>query len=255
MSRPLLEIQQIKKYYFAKKQVAKRALDGVSFTLYEGKVLGLLGMNGAGKTTLSGIIASLHPASSGQVLWKGKPITENLVAYRKMVGLCPQHPNIEPQLSLKENLIFAGRFYGLSKADSQAKSDELMERFRLAQYAKSKVHVLSGGYKQRFLIARTLMHSPRLIILDEPTVGLDPHARHELWKVIRSVRSEGITVLLTTHYLEEAEALADRVCIIDAGKIVAIDTIEGIKKSYSKEKLEDVLLAIAESSLESKPLE
>ncbi len=255
MSSPLLEIRELKKYYFAKKQVAKRALDGVSFTLYEGEVLALLGVNGAGKTTLSGIIASLHPPTSGEVLWQGRPIIQQLIAYRKIIGLCPQYPNIDPQLTLEENLIFAGRFYGFSKAEAKVRSNELMEKFKLTQYGKAKAHILSGGYRQRFLIARTLMHSPKLIILDEPTVGLDPHARHELWKVIRAVREEGITVILTTHYLEEAEALADRVCIIDGGKMQAIDSLEAIKTTYNKEKLEDVLLGIAESSLQTKPLE
>ncbi|MGE3954637.1 MAG: ABC transporter ATP-binding protein [Parachlamydiales bacterium] len=255
MPSPILEICDVKKVYFGKKGAIHKALDGVTFTLYEGEVLALLGVNGAGKTTLSGILSSLHPPSSGQVLWRGKPITEQLIPYRKIIGLCPQHPNIDMQLTLEENLLYAGRFYSLSKSQAKARSAELMERFKLTQYSQGKAYILSGGYKQRFLIARTLMHSPRLVILDEPTVGLDPHARHELWKVIRTIREEGVTVILTTHYLEEAEALANRVCIIDGGKIQAIDTLAAIKSSYNKEKLEDVLLAIAAASLESKPLE
>lgn len=240
----LLEIRQVKKFYRRKKKPALEALKGISFDIHEGEVLGLLGVNGAGKTTLSSIIASLIPATNGDILWQGKSIYKQLQTYRKTVGFCPQKPNLDPVLTLDQNLHFAGRFFGLHEEAITRKKEHLIERLDLEAYREALASTLSGGYKQRFLIARSLIHSPKLVILDEPTVGLDPHIRHTLWDVIRDLRKEGVTIILTTHYLEEAEALADRVCMIDAGEVQAIDTPAHLKKTYNTEKLEDVLLAI-----------
>ena len=146
------------------------------------------------------------------------------------------------ELGLEKSLIFQGRYYGLSKNDLEKRVAYLLERFELQQYAKSKVDVLSGGYRQRFLIARTLIHNPKLVILDEPTVGLDPQLRHMLWQYIIDLKKEGISVLLTTHYLDEAEMLSDRVCVIDKGKIIVIDTPEKLKNDCGQKNLEDVFL-------------
>ena len=213
-------------------------------TFDQGEVLGLLGVNGAGKTTLSSILASLTPATSGDVLWKGCSIYKQLIAYRKIVGLCPQKPNLDQLLTLDQNLLFAGRFYGLDDRDIIPKKDQLIEQLNLEGYKDAEASTLSGGYKQRFLIARSLIHNPKLVILDEPTVGLDPHIRHELWHIIKNLRKSGVTIILTTHYLEEAEALVDRVCMLDEGEIHAMGTLDEVKKNYDKDKLEDVLLAI-----------
>ncbi|MCH9634030.1 MAG: Linearmycin resistance ATP-binding protein LnrL [Chlamydiae bacterium] len=239
-----ISIQNIKKTYFRGRKVAKEALRGVSFEMNEGEIVGLLGVNGAGKTTLSSIIASLNPPSSGNLLWQGCSIYKNLKAYRKIVGFCPQKPNLDELLTLDQNLLFAGRFFGMQDKEILIKKRELIESLELEGYKDALASTLSGGYKQRFLIARSLIHSPKLVVLDEPTVGLDPHIRHELWKIIRNLKSQGVSVLLTTHYLEEAEAIVDRVCMIDQGKIKATGTIEEVITSYNKEKLEDVLLAI-----------
>ncbi len=245
----LLSISQVKKLYKRKKQPPIEALQGVSFDINEGEVLGLLGVNGAGKTTLSSIIASLIPASSGDIIWQGGSIYDKLMAYRRIVGFCPQKPNLDEQLTLEQNLLFAGRFFGMEEAEVQRETDRLIELLSLESYKDSSASILSGGYKQRFLIARTLIHRPKLVILDEPTVGLDPHIRHELWHIIRDLRSTGVTIILTTHYLEEAEALADRVCMIDQGLVQAIDTPENLKATYDTEKLEDVLLAIRQERI------
>jgi len=240
----LLAVKAVKKSYERRGRASAEALKGVSLDLYEGEVLSLLGVNGAGKTTLSSIIASLIPASSGEVLWKGKSIYQQLKHYRQIVGFCPQKPNLDPILTLEQNLLFAGRFFGMDEAKVRKQVASLLDRFELRAYAQEQASVLSGGYKQRFLIARTLIHSPKLVILDEPTVGLDPHIRHELWDGIKDLRQGKVTVILTTHYLEEAEALSDRVCMIDEGEVQTIDTPAQIKRTFGKENLEDVLLAI-----------
>ncbi len=239
-----IQIKDLRKIYFQKGKPLTEALQGVSLDLYKGEILGLLGVNGAGKTTLSTIIASLHPPTSGQVLWQGRSIYDDILSYRKIIGFCPQKPNLDRTFTLEENLIFAGRCYGLNASEASRQKDRLMEQLELTAYAKSYVDFLSGGYKQRFLIARTLMHRPQLVILDEPTVGLDPHIRHQLWDIIKGLKEEGVTVLLTTHYLDEAETLSDRVCIIDKGRVRIIDTPEKLLQDYQKNKLEDVFLQL-----------
>lgn len=240
----LLQIKDLRKIYFKNGKPLTEALRGISLDLQQGEILGLLGVNGAGKTTLSSIIASLHPPTSGQILWYGSSIYDDIISYRRIIGFCPQKPNLDRTFTLEENLIFAGRCYGLSLIEAKNQKDELVEQFDLTSYVKSYVDYLSGGYKQRFLIARSLMHRPELVILDEPTVGLDPHIRHQLWDVIANLRKKGVTVLLTTHYLDEAEELSDRVCIIDKGLIRLIDTPENLKQNYQKDNLEDVFLQL-----------
>ncbi|MCH9811795.1 ABC transporter ATP-binding protein [bacterium] len=242
MSESLLEIQKISKTFSLKKKKVKEALKEISLSLYEGEVLGLLGVNGAGKTTLASILAALHPKSSGDIIWNGKSIYDNLLPYRAIIGYCPQHPNIEGELTLGENLLFSGRCYGLSRQETEARIDELAKEFKLEAYLDAKVRQVSGGYKQRFLIARALMHKPKLVILDEPTVGLDSHIRRELWEVIKSLKDTGTAVVLTTHYLDEAEYLSDRICLIHDGTIRAVDTPDNLKKKHKKNNLEEVFL-------------
>ena len=154
----------------------------------------------------------------------------------------PQKPNVAKDLTIHENLWYAGHFYGLPEELIQERIRELLEQFELAQYANHTPDVLSGGYKQRLLIARALIHEPKLIILDEPTVGLDPHIRRQLWEVIKSVKQQGMTVLLTTHYLDEAEYLSDRVIVMDKGLVRVIDTPADLLQKYNKTNLEDVFL-------------
>ncbi|MBX9923259.1 MAG: ABC transporter ATP-binding protein [Rhabdochlamydiaceae bacterium] len=247
MSKSLICLQSVKKQYHDGPRL-KEALKGVSLEIQEGEILGLLGVNGAGKTTLSTILAGLHPCSSGDVIYQGKSIYQDIISYRKIVGFCPQKPNLDISLTLEENLIFAGRYHLLSKEAIKRQVEDLMEQFHLQEYAKSKASVLSGGYKQRFLIARTLIHSPKFIILDEPTVGLDPHIRHQLWDYITTFKKRGISVLLTTHYLDEAESLSDRVCIIDDGTVKTIDTPQNLMNLHKQGNLEDVFLKLIQES-------
>jgi ABC-2 type transport system ATP-binding protein len=247
MKQPLIKVESVKKTYRDRGHT-KEALKGISLDIHEGEILGLLGVNGAGKTTLSTILAGLHPCNSGNVLYQERSIYEDIVAYRKVVGFCPQKPNLDLSLTLEENLLFAGRYHLMASADIRDQIDSLMDRFHLREYAHSKAYVLSGGYKQRFLIARTLIHRPKLIILDEPTVGLDPHIRQQLWEQIADLKKSGASILLTTHYLDEAEALSDRVCIIDAGSVKTIDTPKNLMALHQKGRLEEVFLKLIQES-------
>jgi ABC-2 type transport system ATP-binding protein len=239
MSSTFLTIQNITKHFGS-----KQALKGVSFEINKGEIFGLLGPNGAGKTTLSSIIAALHPPTSGDLLFEGKSIYQNISEYRLNLGFCPQHPNLNNALTLKENLVFSGRFYGMTEKAIQHKLDELISFFNLSEYLDQHSHVLSGGYRQRFMIARSLMHSPTLLLLDEPTVGMDPHIRRQLWETIKMLKALNVTIILTTHYLDEAESLSDRVCILDQGQIKLIDSPENLKNDFKQKNLEEVFIAL-----------
>ncbi len=241
----LVRINNITKVYHSSDKLV-RALDGVSIDIYKGEILALLGVNGAGKTTLSSILATLHPPTSGDIFFKGVSIFDNISQYRATLGYCPQRPNLDYELSVKDNLLFAGRFFLISNHVLEQRVIDLMHQFDLTKYAQSNVKELSGGYKQRLLIARSLIHKPELVVLDEPTIALDPNVRRQLWDVIKQLKTQGITVILTTHYLEEAEILSDRVCILDAGKILLVDKAENLKLQFNKPNLEEVFLHLTQ---------
>lgn len=243
MNTLLIRIDHLTKTY-GKGKDKRDALKGISLDIFRGEVIGLLGVNGAGKTTLSSIIATLHPPTSGDIIFEGTSIYQNLAAYRHIIGYCPQKPNLNNALTVKQNLVFDGLFYGLSKPQAEQKAQALMEEYQLLTYADQTPNILSGGYKQRVVIARALMHNPKLVILDEPTVGLDPHIRHQLWETIKGLKANGVTVVLTTHYLDEAEALSDRICILDKGNIKLIDTPQNLKTAYDQSTLEGVFLQL-----------
>lgn len=245
----LLSIRKVSKIY-PSVGGSRVALDAISLDIQAGEVLSLLGVNGAGKTTLSSIVATLHPPTMGDVEYKGKSIYADIPEFRRKIGYCPQKPNLNPMLTLEKNLIFAGRYYCLEEQEIKTRIAKLVEQFDLGKYLKEKASVLSGGYKQRFMIARSLIHDPEFIILDEPTVGLDPHIRRQLWDVIRDLKERGITVLLTTHYLDEAEKLSDRVCILDKGKIVLIDTPDKLMADFKQKNLEDVFIELLKTDQE-----
>lgn len=246
----LLKIKNITKYYISKeskKTIKIEALKGVYLDVYKGEILGLLGQNGAGKSTLASIIATLHPATSGDIIFQDESIYnnfDNILRFRRILGYCPQKANFEPDLTIEENLIFAGRYFNLDKNFIKERVSFLLNKFDLYKYKDSKPNILSGGYKQRLLIARALIHEPKLIILDEPTVAMDPGIRKALWQDIIDLKSQGITVLLITHYLDEAEALSDRVCIMDNGLIKFIGTTKELKESFGQGKFEDIFLEL-----------
>ncbi len=241
MSTQFLEIINLEKKFGA-----KSALCGVSLTLEEGKIIGLLGVNGAGKTTLSSIIATIRPPTAGDIFYKGKSIYKDIPAFRRVIGYCPQSANLNDNLTVEENLVADGRYFGLDRDMVAEKIKELAYRLEFTEYLAYKPSELSGGYKQRVSIARALIHKPHLVILDEPTAALDPHVRRQLWEVIKSLRSDGVTILLTTHYIEEAEQLSDYVCVLDRGLVRLIDTPENLIKTFEKSSLEDVFIQLAE---------
>jgi len=241
MSPPILQIKNVTKTYGSGKN-AVQALKGVSLSIQEGEIFGLLGENGAGKTTLSSILATLHPATSGDVLFHGESIYKNLFSYRKALGYCPQYQNLDPFLTVKENLLFAGRYFLMSESACETRANELIHKLELTRYVDFDVHALSGGNKQRVLIARALMHKPSIIILDEPTVGLDPDIRKKLWQQIIDLKKMGITIILTTHYLDEAEFLSDRVCILHHSNVLLTASITELKEKHHMNKLEDIFL-------------
>lgn len=241
----LLKIVNLSKTYETKNTIVK-ALEGVNLNIYQGEIISLLGPNGAGKTTLSSIIATLHPPTKGEILYKGISIYKNISHYRKNLGFCPQRPNLDPFLNVEENLIFAARYYLIPADKIQAKVNYLLEQFDLIKVAKADVDSLSGGTKQRLLIARALINDPEIIIFDEPTVGLDPDIRRQLWKFIQELKKQGITIILTTHYLDEAEILSDRVCILNKGKILLTEKVSALKEKHKKEKLEEIFLHLLE---------
>lgn len=240
--KPLfLEIKNVTKIYKTKHSIVT-ALDDVTITLHEGEIFGLLGVNGAGKTTLSSIIATLHPPTHGTIIFKGVSIYDDLLSYRRSLGFCPQTQNLDQFLTVEENLQFAGRYFLLSESVIKQRVTELLEQLQLTRYATYPISALSGGTKQRVLIARALMHKPALVLLDEPTVGLDPDIRRKLWDQIKELKKEGITVILTTHYLDEAEELSDRICILSKGKVLMIEDLKTLKERHGHARLEDIFL-------------
>jgi ABC-2 type transport system ATP-binding protein len=245
MQKILLKVKNIKKSY-GNSQVLK----GITLDIFKGEIVSLLGVNGAGKTTLSSIIATLHPPTEGDIEYNGESIYNKIPDFRFKLGYCPQKPNLNPNLTLEQNLIFAGKFYGISEKESKPRIDHLVKQFELQKYLHEKASVLSGGYKQRFMIARSLVHQPEFIILDEPTVGLDPHIRRHLWEMIKDLKKNGITVLMTTHYLDEAEKLSDRVCILDKGQIKLIDTPDKLIADFKQKNLEDMFIELLKAGQE-----
>lgn len=248
MSKILLQIKNVRKQYIQQGQPPIEALKGISIGIEKNEIITLLGVNGAGKSTLSSIIATLHPVTSGEIFFQDKSIHSDLINYRSNLGFCPQKPNLDGTLTLEQNLRFAGRLHRMSEQEIDARLSKLVEQFELQEYLHRKANVLSGGYKQRFMIARSLMHNPKIVLLDEPTVGLDPHIRRQIWAKIKELKQEGVTVILTTHYLDEAEVLSDRVCILDGGLIKLIDTPEKLLADFKKNNLEDVFLALMQES-------
>ncbi len=219
MSKLALKVENL-----VKKYASVFALKGISFELKERELFALLGPNGAGKTTIIRIIAGLTNPTSGNIYLFGKNLYENSIWAKSQIGLVPQHINLDVELTVEENLLIHGLLHKMPLPLIKKRIDELLELADLKERKKSKIKELSGGLKRRILIMRALMHHPRILLLDEPTVGLDPHIRRRVWSFIKNIQSTGTTILLTTHYMEEAEYLAERVAFIFSGKIIAINT-------------------------------
>lgn len=250
MSKTIIQVKNLCKNYGN-----FEAVKGVSFEVHEGEIFGLLGPNGAGKSTTLEIIETLREKTSGEVIVDGINLDKNPEKIKKLIGVQLQTSGFYPNLNLVELIHMFNGLYNKT-ADPVA----LLEMVNLKEKIKSKVKELSGGQKQRFSVATTLINNPRIIFLDEPTTGLDPQARRNLWELIRNIRDKGTTVIITTHYMDEAEALCDRVAIIDAGKIIALDSPDKLidnlvetgferPKVVKKANLEDVFINLTGHSL------
>ncbi len=207
-----------------------RALDGLDLEIRGGEFFGLLGPNGAGKTTAIGILTTRVRPTSGDALVAGRSVTAEAVAVRRHIGVVPQRPNPDRSLTARENLAFHAAYFGVPRARAARIADELLERFGIADKRHAKVDQLSGGQQQRLMIARALSHDPSVLFLDEPTVGLDPRGRLELWQILRELNAAGKTIVMTTHYMEEADQLCQRVGILDHGRLLALDAPARLKE-------------------------
>jgi ABC-2 type transport system ATP-binding protein len=205
------------------------ALDALDLDVEQGEFFGLLGPNGAGKTTTIGILTTRVRATSGSASVAGADVIRDDVRVRQRIGVVPQRPNPDRGLNVIENLVFHAAYFGIPKAIATEKAMGLLSELGLADRAHAKVDEMSGGQQQRLIIARALIHEPSILFLDEPTVGLDPQARLALWDILRRLHNEGRTIVMTTHYMEEADQLCDRLAIIDRGQLLALDTPEALK--------------------------
>lgn len=243
MKKPIISVRDLVKNYddFT-------AVQGISFDVYENEIFGLLGPNGAGKTTTLEIIETLREKTSGEILVDGFSVDKDAQQIKQIIGVQLQAAGYYPNLNLVELLELFSGLYGVS-----IKPMEMLEKVNLQDKAKARYKALSGGQKQRFSITTTLINAPKIIFLDEPTTGLDPQARRNLWDLIISIRNSGTTVVLTTHYMDEAEQLCDRVAFVEHGKIIALDTPDNLidnlvnsgferKKEVKKANLEDVFI-------------
>ena len=207
--------------------VWKTAVDGLSLDIARGEVFGLLGPNGAGKTTTVRMLTMLTEPTAGEIFYEDKPLRGNELAMKQLIGVVPQHINFDQDLTVGENLELHARLHHMKRSEREARIRELLEYVELTDVVNDSVRSLSGGMKRRLLIVRALIHHPCILFLDEPTVALDPQVRRRIWELIRQLAREQVTVLLTTHYIEEAEALCGRVAILNKGKLIAIDTPQG----------------------------
>jgi len=216
----------------------KKAVDGISFTIRTGTICGLLGPNGAGKTTTINVLATLLKPDAGTAKIFGYDVKKDAQKVRQIIGLTGQYATIDESLTAMENLKIFARLLGFSRTDAKRKAEELLEEFSLTEAANRKVSMFSGGMRRRLDLAASLLASPPLIFLDEPTTGLDPRTRAQMWHTIRTLVKNGSTILLTTQYLDEADQLADDIVVIDKGKVVAHDTPAGLKRSVSASSLQ-----------------
>ncbi|MBU5676567.1 ABC transporter ATP-binding protein [Alkaliphilus sp. MSJ-5] len=232
----MIEVKEIRKNF---KKV--EAVKGVSLTINDGEILGLLGPNGAGKSTTISIISTLFPPSSGEVLYEGKNILKNPRGFREILGVVPQEIALYPELTGYENLRFFGKVYGLKGKELEERIQEVLEIIGLNGRVRDLVKNYSGGMKRRVNIGCALLHKPKILIMDEPTVGIDPQSRNHILETVKSLREEGMTIIYTSHYMEEVEYLCDRIYIMDHGEIIATGSKEELKEQISNEETMEVI--------------
>lgn len=213
------------------------AVDHLDLSVRRGEIFGLLGPNGAGKTTTAGMLTTRVIPTAGRAVVSGIDVVAHPAIAKQVIGVVPQQNTLDRALSVWENLYFHGRFFGMSAREARAATDEALVKFRLADRADALVLALSGGMAQRLMVARAILHRPSVLFLDEPTAGLDPQSRIALWEILGELHGEGQTILLTTHYMEEADSLCDRLAIMDHGRILALDTPKGLKESVGADSI------------------
>jgi ABC-2 type transport system ATP-binding protein len=242
----MLTVEDLVKTYPAKRKTpAVEAVRGISFSVPAGEFFGLLGPNGAGKSTTIGCINTLVRPTSGRITVDGVDVARDQRAARRRIAVVPQNRNLDRDLSVREVLTYHGRYFGLAAAERESRADRLLDELQIADKAKAKPPSLSGGQQQRVMIARALMHDPKVLLLDEPTTGLDPQARRVLWETLRGLHAGGLTIILTTHYMEEADRLCQRLAIVDHGKILTVDTPAALKSSLPGGRILDLWLRAA----------
>ncbi len=238
MSESIVEIVGLRKVYGGKNSVT--AVDGIDLQVEAGLIYGLLGPNGAGKTTTISIATTRAIPTAGSVKIAGVDVVAHPALARQSIGVVPQYNTLDRSCTVAENIHFHCRFFGMSTAQASARTTQLLEQFRLSDRAEAYPQALSGGLAQRLQIARAIAHYPKVLFLDEPSAGLDPQSRIAMWEAVQGLRSEGITVVLTTHYMEEADELCDRLAIIDHGRILVEDTPAALKASVGGDKIYDL---------------
>ncbi len=236
-------MQSIKAVGLVKRYKKITAVDKLDLEIRQGELFSLLGVNGAGKTTVIKMLSCLTRPTDGDAVVGGCSITKESEQVKRLIGVSPQETAVAPNLSVKENLELICGIHGFSKEKTAAKIQELADKFDLGAVLRRKAGRLSGGYGRRVSIAMALISEPQILFLDEPTLGLDVIARHELWEVIRALKGK-VTIILTTHYMEEAEALSDRIGIMKNGKLLAVGTLEELKESAGTEDFESAFISI-----------
>ncbi|MGQ0625706.1 MAG: ABC transporter ATP-binding protein [Sporichthyaceae bacterium] len=222
---------------------ARTAVDGIDVDVFAGEAFGFLGPNGAGKSSTMRMIACVSPVSAGTLRVLGMDPADQGPAIRARIGVVPQEDSLDAELTVRENLLIYGRYFGLSWKACRARADELLEFVQLGDRAGARVDTLSGGMKRRLTIARSLVNSPELLLLDEPTTGLDPQARHVVWERLFQLRRQGVTLVLTTHYMDEAEQLCDRLVVMDGGRIAALGSPRELIAAHCTREVVEVRFA------------
>lgn len=241
---PALAVNHLVKNYRGQPAVAD-----ISFAIQPGEFFGFLGPNGAGKTTTIGCIAGLINFDNGQISVFGYDVVHDYRRARRQIGLSPQDFNFDIFRTPWEILVYNAGFFGMPQGQAKERAKELLHKFALWEHRAKPVNQLSGGMKRRLTLARALLHEPRLLILDEPTAGVDLELRLSLWRDLRDIQAQGTTIVLTTHYLEEAEQLCQRVAIMNKGKLLVVEKTDELKKQHGDKKLEDIFLSLTSDSV------
>jgi len=239
----IISARGLTKYYGSLK-----AVDNIDFEILKGECFGFLGPNGAGKTTVIRILYCFMPPTSGEVKVFGMNVSENPSQIKLRIGVMPQEDNLDPDLSVFENLVVYARYFDIPKKNSLHVARELLEFVELTEKSNVNIKTLSGGMKHKILLARSLINNPELLILDEPTTGLDPHSRRSVWEKLNYLKAKNTTLVITTHYMEEAERICDRVAIMDSGRIITIDSPSKLMSIHGG-NLEDVYLKLTGKAL------